>query len=205
MSDLDLGPSGPSEENPQPIGPPFLPIDNEDPQAIFAALQPHAREYGFSIKVRSRKPGAITWTCTKEGKYDPRGKRPDVHESKRRKETGTKKTGCQYRVLVKKPPESLIWGASIVNDRHNHPPSTTPSVHPIHRIGSLTEEHREKIIYAARKGNPPRIIHTMMKSDYPDLILKVKDIYNVVQKARLEQLNGRSPIQWLLEVSIYFN
>ena len=40
MSDLDLGPSGPSEENPQPIGPPFLPIDNEDPQAIFAASIP---------------------------------------------------------------------------------------------------------------------------------------------------------------------
>ena len=68
----------------------------------FAACQAHAKVNGYAFKTQDIKPFRALFVCDHAGKYDPRGKQKDVHFSKRRQNTGSKKCGCKMRVVLLK-------------------------------------------------------------------------------------------------------
>jgi hypothetical protein len=97
---------------------------------------------------------------------------------------------------------SSQWILYILEPAHNHPPSAAPTAHPAHRIAALLPDIRAEITKLAQAGLSTSQILTTLRISNSELPLIAKDIGNIVQQMRSEQLNGRTPIQWLLEVRI---
>jgi len=192
-----------SQSSLQPLGLPFPIAKSNSPEALFAALQAHARANGFAIMQRSKTPTRYLWDCDKGGQYNAKGKNADVHPSKRRRETGTKKTGCRYRVKGKRGEDNgaPVWHATIIENKHNHGPSMAVSAHTAHRVGAISDEIKAEIIAGSRVGQSPQVILSALQVNKPDVELRSKDVYNIIQASRQEQLGGKTPIQWLMQVS----
>ena len=88
----------------------------------------------------------------------------------------------------------------VLEGAHNHVASTDPTAHSVHRNNALTAEVRVQVGILAQSGLNPSQILTIVRNSNPETPLIVKDISNVIQQARLTELSGRTPIQWLLEV-----
>jgi hypothetical protein len=140
------------------------------------------------------------FTCDRAGKYDSKGKDPNTHSSKQRPNTGSKKCGCLMRVELRKDNLSSNWVLKVLESTHNHGPSAVSTAHPVHRLPALAPLRHATISPLARAGISTSQILTTLRALDPDLPLISKDISNLIQKARLKELDGRTPIQCLLEV-----
>jgi hypothetical protein len=171
-----------------------------DPEAAFAAIQAHAKDHGYAFKKRGKRASRLVFTCDRAGKYDPKGKDPAVHESKQRKATGSKMCGCLMSVELRLDHLSGNWILKVLEGAHNHVASAHVTAHPVHRNNALTTEIRVQIIVLAQSGLNPSQILTALRISTPETPLIAKDISNAIQEARLTELNGKTPIQWLLDV-----
>jgi hypothetical protein len=92
------------------------------------------------------------------------------------------------------------WILEILHGAHNHGPSKAPTAHPAHRAAAITPATRTQIGSLSHTGLTISQILSTLRSTNPGIPLIAKDISNIVQLNRAEQLNGRTPIQSLLEV-----
>lgn len=69
---------------------------------FFAAIQAHARDNGYAFGIRSSKPRHVFYDSDRVGYYDSKGEKPLVYPSKQRNGSGSKKCGCQMRVVASK-------------------------------------------------------------------------------------------------------
>jgi hypothetical protein len=172
-----------------------------DPNTALTALQLHAKQHGYAFTVRSSKASRAIYSCDRAGQYDSKYKDPSVHESKQRK-TGSKKCGCLMKVELRLDSLSSNWMLRVLEGAHNHSPSTAAVAHTAHRAAALTLETRAQISGFVQAGQSISQILINLRTSDPELPLIAKDIGNIVQQIRAEELNGRTPIQWLLEVRI---
>ena len=63
-----------------------------------AAIQAYAQANGYAFRQRDKQRNRIVFVCDREGKLNLKDRNPDIHESKRRLNTGSKKCGCQMKV-----------------------------------------------------------------------------------------------------------
>jgi hypothetical protein len=187
-----------------PCGPPPSIATYVDVATAFAAIQEHAKANGYALFKRDIQPPApkpttrITYVCDRFGK--PQASRnKEVDPSKKRKNTGSKKCDCKMKIALKRDDISGYWELSVVEGSHNHSASLA-SAHPAHRLAALDPIVTAKIDALAVSGLTVSQILTLLRKDYSTLLLNAKDITNIVQKARLHQLGGNTPIQWLLKV-----
>ena len=173
-----------------------------DITTAFTTIQAHARTQGYAFVQCNKKPKSIIYTCDRAGKYDPKGKDPNTHESKQRTKTGTKKCDCRMRVSLSLDNISGNWGLKVLEAIYNHGRSTDPMAYPAHRIALIGPEIHARIDSFAKAGLSIAQILTAIRQESPGVLLSQKDISNIVQKQRLEQLDGKTPIQWLIEVCI---
>jgi hypothetical protein len=124
---------------PAPLGPPPDEATYKDLQAVKAALQEHAGHHGYSITVTSSREQRAVYMCSKGGNYDGKGKKQDVHESRRRQNTSTMKTGCRFSVVAKKcdSPGQEGYKVEVQNNNHNHGPVEALSALPQHRLAAM--------------------------------------------------------------------
>lgn len=166
----------------------------------FTTIQAHAKGCGYALFQRDKRANKVIYMCDRAGKYDPKGKDPNTHSSKQRKATGSKKCGCLMKVVIRLDKVSSTWSVEVLEPAHNHPPSAAVTAHPAHRIAAISADTYTAISTLSRAGlSPGQILTTLRESD-PDIPLIPKDIANLTQKDRLEQLDGMTPIQWLLKV-----
>jgi hypothetical protein len=104
------------------------------------------------------------------------------------------------RVLLRRDKVSNLWKLEVLHLAHNHSPSTAIAAHPAHRLAALSDNTRALISNLSSSGLPPAQILTILRKADPNIALIPKDIANLTYQERLEELNGRTPIQWLLEV-----
>jgi hypothetical protein len=166
----------------------------------FSEIQEHAKEHGYAFYRHSKKGNRLVFACDRAGKYDPKGKDPNTHRSKQRQNTGSKKCGCLMRVELRQDPISSNWILKVLEGEHNHGPSGASTAHPAHRLPTLAPSGYSTIGVLSRAGLPPGQILNTLRCIEPEVSLVPKDISNLIQKARLEELDGKTPIQWLLEV-----
>ena len=81
---------------------------------------------------------------------------------------------------------------------HNHLASIAPIAYPIHRKASLNKQIRVQIIIMARSSMSIAQILIAIRKQYPEVMLTQKDVSNILQKTRLIELDGKSPIEWLM-------
>jgi transcription factor AFT len=182
-----------------PLGPPPDEAEYTDQATAKAALQSHARAHGYSISVESSCSQHTVYNCSKGGKYRDKGKNPETHESKRRKNTSTMKTGCPWQAVAK---NSVSGGCKVevVENNHNHEPVAALSALPQHRIASTTSSEKARVKEMQSLGYPPSQILCTIFSENKDSLLMPRDIYNLLAGFRIEELNRQTPIEWLLQV-----
>ena len=172
-----------------------------DPNTALTAVQLHAKQQGYAFKIHDKKASRVVFTCDRGGQYDSKGKNLKMHDSRRR-QTGSKKCGCLMKVELRLESMSSMWILRVLEGAHNHGPSTAAAAHPVHPSTALTLDTRAKISNLSRDGQSiSQILTTLRRSD-PETPFIAKDIGNIIQSNRADELNGRTPIQWLLEVSI---
>jgi hypothetical protein len=180
------------------------------PAAVYAelstaitAIQGHAKCNGYALFKRDTKPNRIVYTCDRYGKPAARPKNPDLHDSKRRVGSRSKKCDCQMKVALTKDKITGSWQLQVLKGDHNHDASTDPSAHPMYRIAALDPTIRAQIESLAVSGLGNAQILAVLYHQHPEVILSQKDVSNIVQATRLKELGGLTPIEWLLRVCIY--
>ena len=173
-----------------------------DPTTAFNAIQLHAKKQGYAFIKLNKKPSRLLFACDRTGNYDSKGKDPAVDKSKQRVNTGSKKCGCLMKVGLRLDRLSDQWILEVLQGAHNHGPSTAPTAHPAHRLAALTLATRAHISGLSHNGLSISQILSTLRTTYPEVRLLAKDIGNIIQQTRAEQLNGMTPIEWLLEVGL---
>ena len=88
----------------------------------------------------------------------------------------------------------------VLESTHNYGPSADSTAHPTYRLPALVLLRYTTISTLVHAGISTSQILTTLRTLDPDVPLISKDISNLIQKARLQELDGRTLIQWLLEV-----
>jgi hypothetical protein len=171
----------------------------DDSDTAFEAVRDYAKAHMFAIFVRSSKPSRCVWACSKAGKYDSRGK-DEAIDASRQREGRSKKTSCQWAVECKRM-AGIGWSVRTLNAEHNHPPVTCISALPEYRLEDILPEDIQEILALANAGSKPKDILSFLRQKDDDCLLTTKDISNITQKDRIQQLGGLRPIEWLLSVS----
>jgi hypothetical protein len=174
-----------------------------DVDTAFASIQAHAKEQGYAFTRLTSKPKRRVFACDRAGRYDPRGKGLNTHKSKQRNNTGSKKSDCLIRVDLRLNSLTNTWTLKVLEASHNHEPSLDFTSHPAHRLAALPPDAHRTINTLARSGLLPTQILTTLRCLNPEVPLIPKDISNLTQRLRFNELDGKTPIQWLLEVRYY--
>jgi hypothetical protein len=189
-------------DSPRACGPPPPEAVYTDLDTAVAAIQGHAKLHGYALCKRDSKAKRVVYTCDRFGRVQSKGKNPNTHATKRRQGSGSKKCGCEMKLVLKLDDGSEQWVVSITYGTHNHESSTAPAAHPAYRTAALDPNAIAQIKLLSSSGVVPAQILSVVRKQFPQAILVQKDVSNIIQKARLEDLAGRTPIQWLLEVCI---
>ena len=187
----------------EPCGPPPPAAIYSDISTCFSAIQAHARANGYAFMQRDTRPNRVVFVCDREGKYRPKGKQIDTHPTRKRLNTGSKKCGCRMRAVLVQDKVTGKWELVIMEATHNHARSLDSSAHPAHRISAISAETRVSIDTFAKAGLSNAQILSALREEDPSVTLTSKDISNLIQKSRIEQLGGKTPIQWLLQVRLF--
>jgi hypothetical protein len=109
----------PTDLEPGPLGPAFDEAIYNSPSTVKTALQAHAKVNRYAISCNSSVPTRVVYVCSKNSIYDTRNQGL-VHESKRRKGTGTTKTNCKYRVAAKLIVGAIPnqWQVTVLDNEH---------------------------------------------------------------------------------------
>jgi hypothetical protein len=166
-----------------------------DIDTAFTAIQAHAKEHGYAFRRHQMRSNRRVFACDRAGKYDSKGKDPNTHSSKQRESTGSKKCGCLMRVELRQDKISSNWVLKVLEAIYNHRPSAASTAHPAHRLPAMAPGGRNTISTLSRAGLSPGQILNTLRCLEPEVPLLLKDIYNFIQKARLEELDRRTPIQ----------
>jgi len=83
---------------------------------------------------------------------------------------------------------------------HNHD-LLLPSAFASYRHKNLAA-HKDKIVIDWRAGTRPSQIMANLREAGEVVDFNYKDLSNLLHDCRREELNGRTPIQWLYEVRI---
>jgi hypothetical protein len=188
---------------PRSLGPAPEEAIHIDPPTIKAALQAHAREHGYAIICNSSTSSRILYVCSKHGVYDSRNQ-GNVHQSKRRKGTGTTKTNCMFRVIARPipgpGPGTTLWKVTVLNNDHNHEAVLSLAALPHHHLASLSIEEHTKVSDISMLGHSPSTILAALRLANLNTLLVMRDIYNLLYSIRLDELGGFTPVEWLLNV-----
>ncbi|KAK5987281.1 hypothetical protein PT974_11405 [Cladobotryum mycophilum] len=177
-----------------PLEPPPCDKHYKDFDSAFRAFQRHARWQGYAlVKVRP---------CNYDSEGIPRrydfacaygGSRSHSSTSTGLRKTGTRKTGCPFKMkVVQKRLFNNAWVPDIVCPDHNHGPED-PSKFPEHRVGSLRRRHYEKIKELSEDGKmTARAIRDALRQDDPHLLVNEIDIANLLRELKSMEKDGET-------------
>ena len=88
-------------DKPKPYGPPPLEATYADLSTTIAAIQEHTKGNRYTLFKHDTKPSRIIFSCDRYRKPQARPKNTDIHESKRRTGSRSKKYNYQMKVALK--------------------------------------------------------------------------------------------------------
>ncbi|KAI3843169.1 hypothetical protein MKX03_026959 [Papaver bracteatum] len=117
--------------------------------------------------------------CERGGVYKSHKSKKEVEKSigkKRKKDTGTKKINCPFKLSVLCGDDSK-WRVTVRNGRHSHDP---PESLMGHVTSSLSEEEYQRVVQLYGDGAKPATILTNMQREFPGIVCHIKTIYNAI-------------------------
>ncbi|EXU94820.1 MULE transposase domain protein [Metarhizium robertsii] len=125
------------------------------------------------------------------------GRTPDALTVRQRRTT-TKRTGCQFSVLVKEGLDKASWklthrpGSEYAI--HNHEPSTQRSAHPVHRKPSPAD--MSTVHNLGNEAVAPKEIKSYLRN-HSETLATQQDIYNCMAQGKRDLAKGQSNIHAL--------
>jgi hypothetical protein len=177
-----------------PVPPDGVYVSSED---AFEALRSHGMTHGYGFyKEKSLPAGTVVKT-----RYRLICDRAKNYQSKATiRSTKTRTTGCPFRATIfkiKTEENNDSWRLETTNPTHNHPPSSDPRVHNVHR--KRTPADLKTIDSMTRAGSRPKQIFAAITQQNPETLVTPRDVRTDRQMLRNTQLNGRTPIETLLD------
>jgi len=158
----------------------------------WAAPNGYAFVTGKSTRTASGRR-SVTYVCDRAGA-------PRNLTATRRRQTNTRRTGCQFSVLAKETLDKSTWrlthrqGTQFAS--HNHSPSSDLTLHPTHR--QLSSEDRSTVNRLANAGMKPTEIRSYLRVNTQSLATQ-QDIYNCIAQGKKELAKGQSSIHVLAD------
>ena len=126
---------------------------------LYSSIQAWASRhlYAFRIerskKINNRVRTRITYSCHRAGEV-PSEKHPKISPQDRKRQTATRKTGCQFSIIAVERSDTqweLRHRPDMEYSVHNHAPSHSISSHPAHRKLSQAPINQARSLH--RAGN----------------------------------------------------
>jgi MULE transposase domain len=155
----------------------------------------HAFDHGYALTRTDKRPdkkGNIRrWDfgCDKGGRHHVQG---GV-----KRHTKTRTTGCTFELRIHRVLDSGDFKLEIKQPVHNHGASDDPRQHPQNR--RPTSRETRVITNLSASGVAPRFILNNLLARDPETLVTAKEITNTIEYERQKKLNGRLPIEALVE------
>ena len=172
----------------------------EEKSQMMEHCQTWARDHGYAVAIRrSTGPGgnrAVELCCDRS--RESRTKTSKIP---------SKKTDCPFNLYASFSKKTQLWSFKIKDPNHNHPPSSHPSEHAIHR--RLTTDQFEQASRLTSSGVAPQSILQSIQSTNPTqnplpLLSNLNTIYNASNKLRLKRLkDGKQNLSQVIIFSYY--
>jgi hypothetical protein len=186
-------------------------------QDAIDALFTHGKEHGYCVRLKRAKPDGkdkvktkYCYVCDRYGVSNPRGFGV--------RQTGSLATNCEFQVIIRKI-ENAGWELEVKNPLHNHGPSLYASIHQGHRRRDMKNgllhpvsrsyyfqanfnfciDHIDRIRDQTKSGLNPKHIYASILENDSQTTLTQRDVYNQRLYHREEYLQGRTPLEALLE------
>lgn len=175
--------------------PPSVSFCSDTIEELQTAVNNWAKEYGFAVvhangrnKDEAGKYTRYEFQCDRFG-----NPRPPRGAGLRK--TAMRKCGCRWKGYTVKTSNGWIYRnyTGEAYNSHNHPPSLESSAHPQHRKCPI-EVVESIATISSHPSIRPREVRNIIYQQYPELPLTDKDIYNVREKLKLAELQGRGPM-----------
>ena len=164
-----------------------------DREALVSSVRQFALDHGYVVTIRrSTADKNVVLACDLGRKYQDRIDAPDG--SKRRK-TSTRQVGCPFQVYGARRSDGT-WELKVRNPQHTHEANDLIA-HPHAR--KLLPEQKAEIARLSSLNVTPQAIEAILRDEHPTALFTRRDIYNVRMAARIKQLEGRTPVERLME------
>ncbi len=119
---------------------------------LYTSIQAWAAQYHYAFRIeRSKKihngiRTKVLYSCDRAGRVPPQS---SLH---RKRQTATRKTGCQFSITAIERTDGqweLRYRPGVEYNIHNHPPSQSTSSHPVHRKLSQVEINQARSLHNA--------------------------------------------------------
>jgi hypothetical protein len=163
-------------------------------EEAYDALKTHGMQHGYGFVLKRSWPhnSAIKtryyYHCDRFRNYQSRAKILS---------TSTRSTGCPFKLVIFKAKHSDQWKLEVQDEHHNHPRSINPSAHNVYR--RRTSSQKEVIESMTHAGARPMQILAAIQIEDQDTLVSATDIRSERKAIREKHLNGRSPMETLLD------
>jgi hypothetical protein len=164
-----------------------------DREALVSSVRQFALDHGYVLTIRrSTANKNVVLGCDLGRKYHDRIYAPDG--SKRRK-TSTRQIGCPFQLYGARRSDGT-WDLKVRNPQHTHEANDLIA-HPHAR--KFPAETRAEIARLSRLNVKPQAIEAILRDENPSALFTRRDIYNIRMAERIKQLEGRTPVEHLID------
>jgi hypothetical protein len=163
-------------------------------EEAYDALKTHGRQHGYGFVLKRSKPHD---SDVKTRYYYHCDRFRTYQSSAKKSSTSTRATGCPFKLVIFRMKHSEQWKLEVLDKHHNHSRSINPSAHNVYR--KRTTAQKEVIELMTHAGARPMQILAAIQSEDHDTLVTATDIRGERKKIREKHLDGRSPMEALLD------
>jgi hypothetical protein len=154
----------------------------------------HGMQHSYSLVLKRSKPHN---SDLKTRYYYHCDRFRTYHLSATKLNASTRATACPFKLVIFKVKHSEQWKLEVLDKHHNYSPSINPSAHNVYR--KRTTAQKEVIELMTNAGARPMQILAAIQSENQDTLVTATDIRGEREAIRERYLDGRCPIEALLD------
>ncbi|CEP09050.1 hypothetical protein, partial, partial [Parasitella parasitica] len=168
----------------------------EEKLSIFAESKDFAiRTFRSSRDKETNTKINVTYVCIYSGSPKPKKFIPKS-DQKAHRNTESQRKNCPFEAYIGRKSSKKFY-IKMKNCEHNHQPTKNElSMHSYRR--QLNEQQIALVATLYKAGASPTSIMATLNERFPEQVLDKRSIYNATARVRLEELDGHTPIQFLV-------
>jgi hypothetical protein len=168
-------------------------MENQQKDEFLSCLKSEYMAKGVVLSIKRSKEKRVVLKCDRGGNYSTKY-RDRVNRAVRN--SNTRLNGCPFEIVSSSV--KGVWAVRKITDSHNHPVEINDLAgHSIAR--RLPQDQKQRIHSLGESGIAPKDILSVLRAEFPKSNTVSGDIYNELSHFKNQILNGRQPIEALVE------